>query len=203
MTNAFYGPLQNAIVFPAAILQTPQFGVGRAAAINYGTIGSIMGHELTHGFDDEGRHFDGDGKLTDWWAADVESEFVRRASCLVDQYSRYETLPGVTLDGGATLGENIADLGGLKLAYAAYKASGANESFAGSFTPDQQFFLAYGQLWCASFRDELLLSRVRTDVHSPPKFRVNGVVSNMPEFAASFQCATGSPMAPANRCDVW
>ena len=202
-TNAFYSWRQNEIVFPAAILQTPLFAIGRPRALNYGVIGAVMGHELTHGFDDDGRKFDGDGKLRSWWTAATDQEFVRRSKCIADQYSSYEVLPGVHLDGEMTLGENIADLGGLKLAYAAYQESGANESFTGSFGPDAQFFLAYAQIWCANYRDEFARSSIRTDVHAAPRFRVNGAVTNMPEFAAAFACAPGSPMAPKDRCEVW
>jgi predicted metalloendopeptidase len=203
VTTAFYSPGKNEMVFPAAILQTPQFAVGRPDAINYGTIGSIMGHELTHGFDDYGRQFDGDGKLANWWTPEAASAFVSRATCLADQYSTYEPLPGIGIDGQATLGENIADLGGLRLAYAAYKARGSKDPFSGSYTGDQQFFLAYAQMQCANFRDELVRSSIRSDEHSPPKFRVNGVVANLPEFAAAFACPAGSAMGPVDRCEVW
>jgi putative endopeptidase len=202
-TNAYYSPYQNEIVFPAAILQTPMFSTRRPSALNYGVIGAVMGHELTHGFDDDGRKFDGEGKLRNWWTEATDREFVSRSRCIADQYASYEAVPGVPVDGVLTLGENIADLGGLKLAYAAYHASGATESFAGSFGPDQQFFLAYAQIWCANFREELARSRVRVDPHAPPRFRVNGVIRNMSEFAETFHCASGSPMAPQDRCEVW
>ncbi|MET0594187.1 MAG: M13 family metallopeptidase [Polyangiaceae bacterium] len=202
-TNAFYSPSQNEIVFPAAILQTPLFSVRRPRALNYGVIGAVMGHELTHGFDDDGRKYDGDGKLRTWWSEATDQEYVARSKCISDQYAGYEAVPGVSLDGSLTLGENIADLGGLKLAYAAYHATGANETFSGSFGPDAQFFISYAQIWCANFKDEIQRSRVRTDPHAPPRFRVNGVVRNMPEFAATFQCAAGTPMAPQDRCEVW
>jgi putative endopeptidase len=202
-TNAFYSRYRNEMIFPAAILQTPLFATGRPRAINYGAIGAVMGHELTHGFDDDGRKFDGDGKLRIWWTPATDQEFVRRSACIADQYAAYEAVPGVHVDGQLTLGENIADLGGLKLAYAAYQASGAAESFTGSFGPEAQFFLAWGQLWCSNFREEISRSLIRTDVHAPAKFRVNGVVRNMPEFAAAFGCAAGAPMAPKDRCEVW
>jgi endothelin-converting enzyme/putative endopeptidase len=203
VTNAYYDPSRNQMVFPAAILQPPEFDADHPQAVNYGTIGTIMGHELTHGFDDYGRQFDGDGKLFDWWTPEVEAEFVSRGACLADQYSAYETVPGVRLDGELTLGENIADLGGVKLGLMAYRASGAHERFADSFTPDQEFFVAYAQLWCANFRDQELATLARTDPHSPPKFRVNGVVRNLLEFGEAFHCAAGSPMAPVDRCEVW
>jgi putative endopeptidase len=202
-TNAFYSPYRNEIVFPAAILQTPMFSTRRPSALNYGAIGAVIGHELTHGFDDDGRKFDGDGKLRSWWTEATDREFVGRSKCIADQYASYDAVPGVPVDGTLTLGENIADLGGLKLAYAAYHASGANDSFAGAFGPDQQFFLAYAQVWCANFSEEIARSRVRIDPHAPAKFRVNGVIRNMTEFAETFQCASGSPMAPQDRCEVW
>jgi putative endopeptidase len=202
-TNAFYSRSRNEIVLPAAILQTPLFSIGRARALNYGVIGAVMGHELTHGFDDDGRKFDGDGKLRNWWTVATDAEFVRRSKCIADQYGGYQTLPGVAVDGVLTLGENIADLGGLKLAYAAYQGSGESESFASSFAPDAQFFLAYAQIWCANYREEISRSSVRTDPHAPARFRVNGVVTNMPEFAVAFGCAAGSPMAPKDRCEIW
>jgi predicted metalloendopeptidase len=202
VTNAFYAPSHNEMLFPAAILQTPEFDVKGPRALNYGTMGSIMGHELSHGFDHVGRRFDGDGALRDWWTAEVAAEFERRSACLVEQYSKYQALPDLPLNGQLTLGENIADLAGLKLAYTAYRDSGG-EKFAGPYGADQQFFLAYAQLWCANFAPELSQTLVRTDPHSPPKYRVNGVVSNLPEFARAFRCAPGSPMAPVDRCELW
>jgi putative endopeptidase len=203
VTNAYYDPMRNQMVFPAAILQPPEFDADYPQAVNYATIGTIMGHELSHGFDDFGRQFDGDGKLFDWWTPDVEAEFLRRGACLADQYSAYETVPGIQLDGELTLGENIADLGGVKLGLMAYRASGVKEQFADSFTPEQEFFVAYAQLWCANFRAAELATLARTDPHSPPRLRVNGVVRNLPEFAEAFHCAAGSPLAPADRCEVW
>jgi putative endopeptidase len=202
-TNAYYDPSRNQMVFPAAILQPPVYDADRPQAVNYGTIGAVLGHELTHGFDDYGRQFDGDGRLFDWWTPAVEAEFVGRGTCLANQYAQYETAPGVRLDGEFTLGENIADLGGVKLALAAYRATGAQERFADWLTPDQEFFVAYAQLWCANFRAQELATRARTDPHSPPEFRVNGVVRNLPEFAEAFHCAAGSPMAPTDRCEIW
>jgi len=203
VTNAFYSGAYNEIVFPAAVLQSPEFALERPSALNYGTIGSIMGHEMTHGFDSKGRRFDGDGKLRDWWTPGVDAEFVRRATCVADQYSHYEPLPGQTIDGELTLGENIADLGGAKLAYAAYKASGANESFSGPYDADQQFFLSFAQVRCSNEPDTVTAFYLHSDTHSPDKYRVNGVVTNLPEFANAFHCAAGSPMSPASRCDLW
>jgi putative endopeptidase len=205
ISNAYYSPDRNDIVFPAAILQPPFFDLGRPAAANFGSIGSVMGHELTHGFDDEGRHFDGIGTLRDWWSPGVATEFNRRAQCLVDQYDRYAPLPGAMVDGALTLGENIADLGGLKLAYAAFHApdGGDGEGAPGHFTPDQQFFLAYAQGWCEKDRPAFLRGLLQSDPHPPWQTRINGAVTNVPEFAAAFRCPTGAPLAPASRCAIW
>jgi putative endopeptidase len=207
--NAYYNPSMNEIVFPAGILQPPFFNRAAPEPVNYGAIGMVVGHELTHGFDDQGRKFDAQGNLTDWWTPGVSSEFDRRAQCVADQYGEYESLPGVRLNGKLTLGENIADLGGLKLAHAAMQAAreksgGPGPSVAG-FTPEQQFFLGYAQAWCSKYRDEELRRRAVIDPHSPAKQRVNGPLSNLPSFASAFQCAEGRPMVrPAGkRCEVW
>jgi putative endopeptidase len=203
VANAAYLSQQNEIVLPAAILQHPQFAVARADAVNYGALGTIIGHELTHGFDDSGRQFDGDGKLRMRWSPAVVEEYAKRAECVAEQYAQYEPVPGQHIDGQATLGENIADLGGVRLAYLAYHAAGQRESFGGRFDPEQQFFLSYAQQWCSHLRDEVVASSLRSDPHSPDKFRVNGVVRNVPEFANAFHCAVDSPMAPTTRCSVW
>ncbi len=207
--NAYYSPSMNEIVFPAGILQPPFFNRAAPETVNYGAIGMVVGHELTHGFDDQGRRYDADGNLVDWWTPAVSKEFEGRAQCVVDQYASYETLPGVRLNGKLTLGENIADLGGLRLAFEAMSAArrsepGADAAMAG-FSPDQQFFVGYAQSWCAKYREENLRLRAVTDPHSPARFRVNGPLSNMGEFAAAFRCAEGTPMVrPAERrCEVW
>jgi endothelin-converting enzyme/putative endopeptidase len=207
--NAYYDASMNEIVFPAGILQPPFFNRAAPEAVNYGAIGMVVGHELTHGFDDQGRQYDADGNLVDWWTPAVSKEFDARAQCIVDQYGSYETLPGVRLNGKLTLGENIADLGGLRLAFAALQAArrsepGADATVAG-FSPDQQFFVGYAQSWCAKYREENLRLRAVTDPHSPARYRVNGPLSNMREFAAAFGCTEGTPMVrPAERrCEVW
>ncbi|MCL5269264.1 MAG: M13 family metallopeptidase [bacterium] len=161
---------------------------------------------MTHGFDDEGRKFDAKGNLTDWWSKSVSDEFDRRAACVVKQYSAYPVTDDVKLDGKLTLGENIADLGGLSLAYGAYRASRAGkpeEAPVGGFTADQQFFLAHAQAWCAQIRPENARLRAVTDPHSSARWRVNGPLSNLGEFAAAFQCRAGAPMVRAERCDIW
>ncbi|WP_242395392.1 M13 family metallopeptidase [Anaeromyxobacter oryzisoli] len=206
--NAYYDPSMNEMAFPAGILQPPFFNKAAPEAVNYGAIGMVVGHELTHGFDDEGRQYDGDGNLKEWWTPPVAKAFDERAQCVVEQFSAYEALPGLHLDGKLTLGENIADLGGLKLAYAAMEAARRGAPAPAEvegFTPAQQFFVGYAQSWCAKFRDEDVRLRVVTDPHSPPRFRVNGPLSNLPEFAAAFSCKEGSPMVrpPATRCAVW
>lgn len=206
--NAYYDPSMNEMAFPAGILQAPFFNKAAPEAVNYGAIGMVVGHELTHGFDDEGRQYDGDGNLKEWWTPEVSKAFDARAQCVVEQFSAYEVLPGLKLDGKLTLGENIADLGGLKLAFAAMQAARrgapAPEELEG-LTPEQQFFVGYAQSWCSRFRDEDVRLRVVTDPHSPPRFRVNGPIANLPEFQAAFSCKEGSAMvrAPGKRCEVW
>ena len=206
--NAYYRASMNEMVFPAGILQPPFFNRAAPEAVNYGAIGMVVGHELTHGFDDRGRQFDAHGNLADWWTPGVSAEFDRRASCVADQFAEYESLPGVKLNGRLTLGENIADLGGLKLAHAAMQAAGAGGEAGprvAGFTPEQQFFLGYAQAWCSKYREEELRRRAVVDGHSPAKWRVNGPLSNLPSFAAAFRCAEGRPMVrpPARRCEVW
>jgi putative endopeptidase len=206
MVNAYYDPTRNQMVFPAGILQPPFYDVKAATYVNLGAIGMVVGHELTHGFDDEGSQFAGNGNLENWWQPDVAKKFADKTSCVVQQYSSYEAIPARNVNGELTLGENIADLGGLKLAFMAYRQSrkgAASMAVADGFTEDQQFFLAAGQAWCAKGRDEYLSMLVQTDPHSPPKFRVNGSVSSMPEFAQAFSCSEGSPMRPAKACSVW
>jgi putative endopeptidase len=206
--NAYYNASMNEMVFPAGILQPPFFNPSAPDAVNYGAMGMVVGHELTHGFDDEGRQYDAFGNLTDWWSPAVGKEFDRRAQCVVDQYSAYEPIPGAKLNAKLTLGENIADLGGLKLAYAAMSASrqgnaGGDELMG--FTPDQQFFVGYAQSWCFKARDEYARMLVTVDPHSPAKYRVNGPLANLPEFAEAFGCKEGDPMVrpAAERCEVW
>ncbi|MCI0573506.1 MAG: M13 family metallopeptidase [Myxococcaceae bacterium] len=205
--NAYYSPAGNRMVFPAGILQLPFFALSASPASNFGGIGTVMGHELTHGFDDQGRHFDGTGRLRDWWTAPVEERFLTRTQCLVDQYSDYQPLPGEHIDGELTLGENIADLGGLRVSYEAFRAmaeaEGEAQSTLADFDAKQEFFLAFAQIWCENRRPDLLRVDLLTDPHSPAKFRVNGTLSNLPAFADAFQCSAGDKMLRAETCEVW
>jgi putative endopeptidase len=208
MVNAYYNPSMNEIVFPAGILQPPFFGRAAPDALNYGAIGMVMGHELTHGFDDEGREYDAVGNLRSWWTPAVSTEFDRRAACVADQYDGYTAVGDVKLNGKLTLGENIADLGGIKLAHAAWVASRQGkppEPGTAGFTPDQTFFLAFAQSWCQVVRPELARMYAATDPHSPPQWRVNGPLSNLEPFRQAFSCPEGSPMvrSGAKRCDLW
>lgn len=206
--NAYYDPSMNEMVFPAGILQPPFYSSGFPSSVNFGAIGMVMGHELTHGFDDEGRKFDASGNVTDWWTPKSSSEFKRRAECIDKQYSEYVAIDELKVDGKLTMGENIADLGGIKLAYAAWKALGgaaAAPGEASGLSPDQQFFVGYAQGWCGNLRKEAARRRATDDYHSPPKWRVNGVVANAPEFGKAFACKEGAPMmrAESKRCEVW
>ncbi len=205
--NAYYDPSLNEMVFPAGILQTPFYAKQRSAALNFGGIGMVMGHELTHGFDDEGRQFDGAGNLRDWWSPTVNKEFERRAECVAKQFDGYEVIDGVHENGKLTLGENIADLGGIKIAHAAMVARDGYQATAKSsegFTDEQLFFLGVGQAWCTKRRPEDERMRAVVDPHASPKFRVNGPLSNLSEFAAAFQCKPGAKMVrAAEACTVW
>jgi endothelin-converting enzyme/putative endopeptidase len=202
--NAYYEPSLNEMVFPAGILQMPFFTKNAAAAVNYGAIGMVMGHELTHGFDDEGRQFDAKGNLSEWWTPKVNDEFEKRAQCVVDQYNHYPVYD-LTVNGKLTLGENIADLGGMKLAHAAYVAQrgGKTPPKVGRFSDEQLFFLGAAQAWCGKRREAFARLRVTTDPHSPPEYRVNGPMSNLPEFAKAWQCKPGDKMVRQTQCVVW
>ena len=203
--NAYYDPQMNDINFPAGVLQPPAFDPSSDAAPNYGDTGGTIGHELTHGFDDEGRQFDAQGNLRDWWTAEDAKEFEKRASCISDQYSKYTIIDDIKINGKLTLGEDTADLGGLILAYMAWQqdTKGENLQPIDGLTPEQRFFVGYGQSWCGQTRDETKRLRATIDPHSPEKYRTNGVVSNMPEFQEAFHCKAGAPMVNANRCRVW
>jgi len=203
--NAYYNPLENNINFPAGILQTPFYSASTDAALNYGGAGAVIGHELTHGFDDQGRQFDGDGNLHDWWTEADGKAFDERAACFVDQYANYSPIDEVKLNGKLTLGENTADNGGLRIALMAYLASAAAKEAKtlDGFTPEQRVFLGWGQVWCESRRPEYERLLAQTNPHSPAKFRVNGVVSNMPEFQKAFSCNGNAPMVRAKACRVW
>ena len=187
--NAYYNPNRNEIVFPAGILQPPFFNMDADDAVNYGAIGFVIGHEMTHGFDNMGRQFDKDGNLRDWWTKEDSKAFEARAAMLIDQYNHYEVLDSVFVNGKLTLGENIADLGGGTVAFNAYKLSLEGKETPkpiDGFTNYQRFFLGYAQVWRTNMRDKELKKRVKTDEHSPAKARINGVVYNMPEFYAAF-----------------
>jgi len=203
--NAYYNPQMNDINFPAGVLQPPAFDPNSDAAPNYGDTGGTVGHELTHGFDDEGRQFDAKGNLRDWWTDNDGKEFVKRASCISDQYSKYVIIDDIKINGKLTLGEDVADLGGLLLAYMAWKEATKGQTLESldGLTPEQRFFIGYGQSWCGEVRDEGKRLRATIDPHSPPKYRTNGVVSNMPEFQEAFHCKAGQPMVNENRCKVW
>jgi len=203
--NAYYSPDRNNINFPAGILQPPFYRQGRDAAVNYGGIGAVIGHELTHGFDDQGRKFDGQGNLHDWWTDADAKSYESRSSCIADQYSQYVVANDTHLNGRLTLGENTADNGGLRLALLAYLAGpGATAApVLDGFTREQRFFVGYAQIWCENRRPEFERLRATTDTHSPARFRVNGTVSNMPEFAKAFSCKAGAPMVRQNACRVW
>jgi putative endopeptidase len=203
--NAYYNPQMNDINFPAGVLQPPAFDPDSDAAPNYGDTGGTVGHELTHGFDDEGRQFDAQGNLRDWWTADDAKQFEKRASCISDQYSKYVIIDDIKINGKLTLGEDVADLGGLLLAFMAWKEDTKNQKLdpIDGLTPEQRFFVGYGQSWCGHVRDESKRLRATIDPHSPEKYRTNGVVSNMPQFQEAFHCKAGQPMVNANRCRVW
>ena len=207
--NAYYDSSLNELVLPAGQLQPPFYGPTFHPAVNFGdTGGGTIGHEMTHGFDDQGSQFDADGNLRDWWSKSTKANFKTATKCIQDQYSKYEPVPGVHLDGKLTSGENIADNGGVKLAYEAYKKWRAEQKtpvqkMVEGFTDDQLYYLGYAQSWCMKMTPESLTTRAHSDPHSPAEFRVNGVVVNQPGFAAAFSCKAGSPMAPAKNCSVW
>jgi putative endopeptidase len=207
--NAYYSSSMNDINFPAGILQPPFFDPLADDAENYGHIGAIVGHELTHGFDDQGRKFDANGNLSDWWTAEDAKRFEQKTDCEVNEYSGFTAVDDAKVNGKLTLGENTADNGGLRLAYLAFlqdakrKNVDLNQKQADGYTPLQEFFLGYGQNWCGDTRPEQLRMQVQTDPHSPRQFRVDGVVQNMPEFGKAFGCKVGQPMMPANYCRVW
>jgi len=206
--NAYYEPTLNEICFPAGILQPPYFDLEADDAVNYGNIGATIGHELTHGFDDSGRQFDAQGNLKDWWTPEDAKAFDARAQLVVKQFDAFEPLPGMHINGKTTLGENLADLGGLKIAFSAFKLSQKGKAPVGlieGFTPEQRFFLGYAETWRLKHREEALRSRLMTDVHSPAKYRIVGPLANMSEFFEAFGCKEGEPMMrPAKeRPSVW
>ena len=203
--NAYYDPQMNDINFPAGVLQPPLFDPNMDAAPNYGNTGATIGHELTHGFDDEGRQFDAHGNLHDWWTAEDAKRFEQRAQCVVDQYAQYTVVDDIKINSKLTEGEDIADLGGTLLAYIAWKRATAGQKLepVDGFTPDQRFFIGMAQWACGSERPEMKRVRAITNPHSPNEYRINGVVANMPEFGRAFSCKVGQPMVRANACRVW
>jgi len=208
--NAYYNSNMNEIVFPAGILQPPFFYANADDAVNYGAIGAVIGHEMTHGFDDQGRQFDAKGNLRDWWTPKSAAEFKKRSGAIVQQYNEYQPLPGLHVNGELTQGENIADIGGVKLAYAALQKAldkhpeERNKKIDG-FTPEQRFFLSFAAIWRQKVRDEDQKLRLTTDPHSPGQFRVNGPLSDLPEFQKAFNVPDGSPMVRAadKRVNIW
>jgi putative endopeptidase len=208
--NAYYNPYMNEIVFPAGILQPPFFDPKADDPVNYGGMGAVIGHEMTHGFDDQGRQFDAAGNLRDWWSKQSADEYNKRRKAVVDQYSGYEPLPGSHINGELTQGENIADIGGIKLAYSALqkaleKDPQARDQKIDGFTPEQRFFLGWAQVWRANQRDEDLRLRLTTDPHSPTRYRCNGPIANMPEFQQAFNIPDGSSMVRTadKRVNIW
>lgn len=203
--NAYYNPQMNDINFPAGVLQPPLYDPKLDDAPNYGNTGGTIGHELTHGFDDEGRQFDSKGNLRDWWTKEDSEQFEKRAQCVVDQYAQYTIVDDTKINSKLTEGEDVADLGGLILAYVAWKADTKNKQLEDrdGFTPDQRFFIGYAQWACENERPENLRANAITNEHSPGKYRVNGLMVNMPEFQQAFSCKAGQPMVRENRCRVW
>lgn len=204
--NAYYDPQNNNINFPAGILQPPFYDIKMDEAINYGAIGSVIGHELTHGFDDEGGRFDAKGNLENWWTDEDAKAFEQRTSCVDKQYAQYNATPDLKLNGKLTLGENVADNGGLRIAYMALMdtLAGKSPEKIDGFTAEQRLFLGWGQIWCQNQTEQVARMYAQTDPHSPGRWRVNGSVSNMPEFQKAFGCKVGKPMVRGeNACRVW
>ncbi len=203
--NAYYDPQMNDINFPAGVLQPPLFDPKLDDAPNYGNTGATIGHELTHGFDDEGRQFDAKGNLKDWWTKEDSAEFEKRAKCVSDQYSQYTVVDDIKINGKLTLGEDVADLGGTFLAYLAWKDATKSQKLQpkDGFTPDQRFFIGMAQWACGDERAESKRLDALTNPHSPDEYRINGVVSNMPEFGKAFSCRVGQPMVRPQPCKVW
>ena len=206
--NAYYNDSMNDINFPAGILQPAFYDPKADLATNYGHMGAVIGHELTHGFDDQGSQFDASGNLSDWWTADDKKNFEARTGCLVNEYGSFVAVDDVHVNGKLTLGENTADNGGLVLAYMAYLERAKKEGIdinkkVDGFTGPQRFYIAFGQNWCENSRDEVTRERVQTDPHSPDHFRANGAIVNQPGFGPAFGCKEGQPMTPAKNCRVW
>lgn len=204
--NASYNPVNNDITFPAGILQPPFFNFAADDAINYGAIGGVIGHEITHGFDDQGSRFNADGNLKMWWTEGDRAKFEERAACVIKQFDEYEVQPGLFMNGKLTLGENIGDFAGLTIAYEAFKRSIQGKPRPANidgFTPEQRFFLGWAQVWAAKSTPEAERVQVATDPHALPKWRVNGPLSNMPQFREAFGCKAGQPMVRESACQIW
>jgi endothelin-converting enzyme/putative endopeptidase len=203
--NAYYNPQMNDINFPAGVLQPPLYDPKMDDAPNYGNTGSTIGHELTHGFDDEGRQFDATGNLKDWWTAEDAKRFEEKINCVRDQFAQYVVVDDIKINSKLTSGEDVADLGGTLLGYMAWREATKEiklEAVDG-FTPEQRFFIGMAQWACANNRPEELRVNAITDPHSPEKYRINGIVSDLPEFRQAFGCKAGQPMVRANSCKVW
>jgi len=203
--NAYYNPFENNINFPAGILQPPFFNRAADEAVNFGAAGSVVGHELTHGFDDQGRRFDAQGNMREWWTPADAKTFEERAACIDKQYSGYTAVDDVKLNGKLTLGENVADNGGMRLAWMALMELLKTNALGtvDGFTPEQRFFVGWAQMWCENRSDEIARLHAQTNPHSPGQYRTNGVVSNMPEFAAAFSCPATAKMVQQPVCRVW
>jgi putative endopeptidase len=210
--NAYYNPSRNEIVFPAGILQPPFFDSTAPAALNYGAIGAVMGHEITHGFDDQGCQYDGQGNLKNWWTDEDLKKFQAATTAVSDQFSKYTVAGGVHLQGKLVTGEAVADLGGVKLAWRAFQAAQADtaqhdpapdKSRYGTYTPDQLFFLGFAHVWAMNIRPEEAHRRVLTDPHPPGMWRVNGTLVNLPEFRKAFHLPDNCPMVNPQRAVIW
>jgi len=205
--NAYYNPSMNEIVFPAGILQPPFFNKDADDAVNYGAIGAVIGHEMTHGFDDEGRNYDSKGNLTQWWTPEDSAKFAQRAQVIVSQYNKFTVNDSLHVNGKLCLGENIADLGGLSIAYEAFKKTkqGQSKEKIDGLTPDQRFFFGFARIWASSIRPEAAAQRIIIDPHSPAQYRVNGPLSNMNEFYTAFNIRQGDDMwrADSIRAKIW
>ena len=210
IVNASYNPLLNQITFPAGILQAPFFDPNADMAVNFGGIGAVIGHEIGHGFDDQGRRFDAQGRIRDWWTAETNERFIERSDALVAQYDQFEPLEGHNVNGRFTLGENIGDLGGMEMAYSAWRDYvdahyGGEAPVIDGFTGDQRFFLGWAQVWRRLYREDNLISRLRTDPHSPSEYRVNGVVRNIDAWYAAFGVDESDDLylPPEQRVSIW
>jgi endothelin-converting enzyme/putative endopeptidase len=207
-SDAYYNPLLNEIVFPAGILQPPAFSMEANDAVNYGAIGVVIGHEISHGFDDQGAQYDAQGRLSDWWTPEDLKKFQSRTECVVRQFDNYFVEPGIHHNGKLVLGESIGDLAGAKIAYRAFQIAQRGKEpipTIDGFTPEQQFFIAWGQFRGDAVRPEFARTMVQGDPHPIGKFRVIGPLSNLPEFAQAFGCKPDAPMVrpPADKCEVW